>query len=187
VAWVAKTQGRHGEVAVEVHSDALGRFEPGQRLFASPDAGARRELQIEAVRPHKQWLALKFGGVNSIADAEALIGCELQVPRGERGQLEAGWTYVSDLTGCAVYDDAREVGVVEDIQFGAGEAPLLILKAGSQRREVPFAEAYLKRVDVAQKRIEMVLPEGLLEVNAPLTEEEKREQASRKTESGAEP
>jgi len=43
--------------------------------------------------------------------------------------------------------------------------------------EVPFAEAYLESVDVIRKQVRMNLPEGLLEVNAPLSAEEKREQA----------
>jgi hypothetical protein len=43
--------------------------------------------------------------------------------------------------------------------------------------EVPFAEAYLDAVNVERKQVRMKLPEGLLEVNAPLTEEEKRDQA----------
>jgi len=43
--------------------------------------------------------------------------------------------------------------------------------------EVPFAEAYLDRVDLERRQVRMKLPEGLLEVNAPLTAEEKREQA----------
>ena len=56
-----------------------------------------------------------------------LIGCELQVPRSERAQLESGWNYVSDLVGCVVFDSGREIGKIEDVQFGAGEAPLLIV------------------------------------------------------------
>jgi hypothetical protein len=43
--------------------------------------------------------------------------------------------------------------------------------------EIPFAAAYLGSVDVDHKQIHMKLPEGLLGVNAPLTVEEKRQQA----------
>jgi 16S rRNA processing protein RimM len=77
-----------------------------------------------------------------------------------------------------VLDHGREIGHIEDVQFGAGEAPLLIVRdAGGRRLEVPFAEAYLDSVDVEKKQVRMNLPEGLLEVNAPLTAEEKLEQA----------
>lgn len=146
------------------------------RLWALAEEGSRRELKIEELWPHKGALVLKFAGVDSISDAEALVGCELQVPGEQRAKLESGWTYISDLVGCTVFDGDREIGKLEDVQFGAGEAPLLVVKAGSKEFEIPFAEAYLKRVSVEDKRIEMQLPEGMLEVNAPLTPEEKEQQ-----------
>jgi hypothetical protein len=56
----------------------------------------------------------------------------------------------------------------------------LIVGAGSNHYEIPYAEAYLKSVDLEHKQIHMQLPEGMLELNAPLTTEEKEQQASGK-------
>ena len=165
---------------MELHTDVADRFLQGMKLWALAKDGSRRELQIEELWPHKGHLVLKFAGIDSISEAETLLRCELQLPQEQRAQLDPGWTYVSDLIGCAVFDGDREVGVVHDVQFGAGEAPLLLVKAGAKQLEIPYAEAFLKSVDLAQKRIHMTLPEGLLELNAPLTEEEKRQQASRR-------
>jgi 16S rRNA processing protein RimM len=181
LARVLKTQGRRGEVAVALHSDVPDRFVEGMRLFALDESGKRRQLQVEELWPHKGHLVLKFEGIDSISDAEALLRCELQVPQAERAELEPSWTYISDLTGCTVFDGDREIGTVEDVQFGAGEAPLLIVRSKSQGKqsapyEIPFAEAYLAGVDLAAKRVRMRLPEGMLEINAPLSEEEKQEQ-----------
>ena len=148
------------------------------RLWALKDT-ARRELEVEEFWPHKQFLVLKFAGIETISEAEPLVGCELQVPAESRAKLEAGWNYVSELIGCTVFDGSREIGKVADVQFGAGEAPLLLVRTGSSEYEIPFAEAYLRKVDVGAQRIEMELPEGLLDVNAPLTAEEK--QAQRKS------
>jgi 16S rRNA processing protein RimM len=178
LARVVKTQGRHGEVAAETHSDVPGRFAEGMKLFALPKSeGARRELQVEDLWPHKGLLVLKFRGVDSMSDAELLVGSELQVPAAERADLEPGWNYVSDLIGCKVLDHAREIGRIEDVQFGAGEAPLLIVADGAGKKfDVPFAEAYLEGVDIAQRQVRLNLPEGMLEVNAPVTAEEKQAQ-----------
>jgi 16S rRNA processing protein RimM len=177
---VVKTQGRRGEVAVEILSDVPDRFAVGMKLLGlprEPNAG-RRELEVEDLWPHKGLLVLKFAGVDSISQAETLVGSELQVPRSQRSKLEAGSNYVSDLVGCAVLDHGREIGRIEDVQFGAGEAPLLIVRAGAAKLvEIPLAEAYLDGVDVERKLIRMKLPEGLLEVNAPLSAEEKLEQS----------
>jgi 16S rRNA processing protein RimM len=179
---VRKTQGRRGEVAVELHSDVPDRFRVGLRVFGLAQDGSRRELRVEELWPHKGDLVLKFAGVDSISEAETLIGCELQVPRSERARLETGWNYVSDLIGCVVFDAESEIGKVDDVQFGTGEAPLLIVgtgsETGSKRFEIPYAEAYLKSVDLEHKQIHMRLPEGMLELNAPLTPEEKQQQVS---------
>jgi 16S rRNA processing protein RimM len=175
---VLKTQGRRGEVASELHSDVPDRFRQGMRLWALPKNGdgPRRELTIEELWPHKGYLVVKFEGVGSISEAETLIGCELQVPARDRSKLEPGWAYVSDLVGCTVFDGDREIGLVADVQFGAGEAPLLIVKTESNEYEIPYAEAYLKSADLEHKKICMILPEGMLELNAPLTTEEKEQQ-----------
>jgi 16S rRNA processing protein RimM len=208
LARVARTQGRRGEVAVEVHSDVPERLRAGMRVFAlaagrAAESGskplamsalassrlprsedARRELQIEDAWPHKSYVVLKFAGVDSISDAEPLVGSELQVPLSERAALQAGAAYVSDLIGCAVFDlrvgdQGREVGIVRDVRFGAGEAPLLVV-AGKVEYEIPYAQEFLVRIDLGKKRIEMALPEGLLEVNAPLTDLEKQEQQQKR-------
>jgi 16S rRNA processing protein RimM len=178
---VRKTQGRHGEVAAELHTDVPDRFRVGLKLFALAQDGSRRELRVQEFWPHKALLVLKFAGIDSISDAELLIGCELQVPRSERAQLDEGWNYISDLVGCVAFDEGGEIGKIEDVQFGAGEAPLLIVVSGggtgSKRYEIPYAEAYLKSIDLERKQIQMQLPEGMLELNAPLTADEKEQQA----------
>jgi len=147
------------------------------QLWALLGNGERREIEIEELWPHKSWLVLKFAGVDTIDAAEALKGAELQLPRSERAELEPGWTYLSDLVGCAVFDCGREVGKIVDVAFGAGEAPLLVVRgdaqAGKLPYEIPFAEEFLERVDVERKQVRMKLPEGLLDVNATLNREEK--------------
>lgn len=180
LARVTKTQGRYGEVAAEVHSDVPDRFAEAMKLFALDAKNVRRELELESFWPHKGLLVLKFRGVNSISDAAALVGSELQVPSAERGRLGQGWCYVSDLVGCTVLDHVRKIGRIEDVQFGAGEAPLLIVAAeGGKKFDIPFAEAYLESVDISGRQVQMKLPEGMLEINAPMTQEEKDQQSGK--------
>jgi len=172
IARVAKTQGRHGEVAAELHTDFPEKFAERKKLFALSAVGKRSELRLEEFWSHKSYLVLKFAGVNSITDAEALVGCEIQVPREQRAELDAG-AYVRDLVGCEVFDRDRPVGKVKDVQFGAGEAPLLVVAQGSKEILIPFAEEFIAGIDIEGKRVEMKLPAGILELDAPLTDEEK--------------
>jgi 16S rRNA processing protein RimM len=180
LARVAKTQGRHGEVAADLFSDFPERFAERHRVFALNERGERRQLELERFWPHKGRVVLKFAGVATINDAETLIGSEIQIPASERAELEEGANYISDLVGAAVVasvagvEGERELGPLRNVQFGAGEAALLVIGEGRQEILIPYATEYVKRVDVEHKRIELLLPEGMLEINGPLTEEEKR-------------
>jgi len=181
IARVAKTQGRHGEVAATLLTDFPELFETRRKLFALGDrakqggAAERRQLELDEHWFHKGMVVLKFAGVDSISDAEALVGSEIQIPRSERAALGNDEFYVSDLIGCVVTDFGREIGHIKDVQFGSGEAPLLVIK-GEKEYLVPFAAAYIEKIALEQKRLEMKLPEGLLELDAPLNQEEKQRQ-----------
>jgi len=177
---VIKTQGRQGEVAADLCTDFPERFAERKQVCALAPDGTRRTLEIASHWGHKGRVVLKFCGVDSISDAETLVGSEIQIPREQRAELEPGSAYVSDLVGCVVVATEsgaeRDIGVIADVQFGAGEAPLLTIRRGREEHLVPFALEFLESVDVEHKRVRMKLPEGMLEVDAPLTDEEKREQ-----------
>jgi 16S rRNA processing protein RimM len=176
IAKVIKPQGRRGEVAAALLTSFPERFAARERLYAlSADGKQRRELRLEDHWFHKGQVVLKFAGVDEISQAEELVGSEIQVPREERAALEEGSVYVSDLVGCAVFDTGREIGTVHDVQFGSGEAPLLVIK-GAREYLVPLAAAYIEKMSPAEKRLEMKLPEGMLELDAPLSQEEKQRQ-----------
>ena len=51
------------------------------RLWALPRDGQRREVTVADFWPHKSFLVLKFQGIDTISDAEPLLGAELQLPR----------------------------------------------------------------------------------------------------------
>ena len=185
IARVAKTQGRHGEVAATLLTDFPELFETRRKLFALGESGKgdqggaaqpnRRKLELDEHWFHKGMVVLKFAGVDSISDAETLVGSEIQIPRSERAALGNDEFYVSDLIGCTVSDSSREIGRIKDVQFGSGEAPLLVIE-GEKEYLVPFAAAYIEKIALEQKRLEMKLPEGMLELDAPLSQEEKQRQ-----------
>lgn len=183
IAKVTKTQGRIGEVAAALLTDFPQRFSTRKQLLALGPQGRRRELNLEDHWFHKDQVILKFLGVDSISQAEELIGSEIQIPAAERAPLEEGAAYVSDLAGCTVYNAGRAIGKVADVQFGSGEAPLLVVRSERGKEFlVPFAVAYIEgtaldqKLALEQKQIFMKLPPGLLELDAPLSEEEKQRQ-----------
>jgi len=171
-------------VLAELHTDFPERFDQRRKLWSLAADGTRRELQLGEHWFHKGGVVLKFHGVDSISDAEGLAGAEIQVPREERSQLEEGAAYVSEIVGCDVWVDNghRFLGRVSEVRFGAGEAPLLVVKGavcGPQEEVlVPFAAEFVKSFDVKGQRIDMELPQGLLDVDLPLSDDEKRRQKS---------
>jgi 16S rRNA processing protein RimM len=106
-----------------------------------------------------------FAGVDSIDDAEKLRGLEVQVPMAERVPLAAGSYYISDLVGCEVWEAgaAAALGVVRGAQVVG--TPVLEVETSDGEVLIPLAEEICTRVDTAARRIDVALPEGLLELN----------------------
>jgi 16S rRNA processing protein RimM len=169
---VRKPQGRRGEVMADLHTSFPERFAERKSVWLLGNDGGRREAELEAHWLHKGGIVLKFAGVDSITAAEALAGAEVQIARSERVELADGEAYISDLVGCRVIDEiAGELGVIEVVQFGAGEAPLLVVRrsnieAGAVKKEflVPFAQEFLREMDAEKKILKVKLPEGLADL-----------------------
>jgi 16S rRNA processing protein RimM len=184
LAHLLRPQGRKGEVLAELLTDFPERFEEQKRVFlASPgfrgEPAEAREAEVVAfwlpLGKNEGRIVLHFAGIESISDAEALAGLEVIVPREERQVLDDESVYISELTGCTVYDGDVPIGVVDDVQFATtadgarrldDAAPLLVvLSPTGDEVLIPFAKAFLVEVDTESRRIAMKLPEGLVDVN----------------------
>lgn len=184
LAQLLRPQGRKGELLAELLTDFPERFEGQRRVFlAAPGfsgtASEARSAEVVAfwlpVGKNEGRIVLQFAGVDSISDAEAIAGQEVIVPEEERLPLDDESTYISELVGCTVYDGAAVVGVVEDVQFPTtpdggrrltDAAPLLAVRSlEGDEVLIPFAKAFLVSMKTEAKRIDMILPAGLVDVN----------------------
>jgi 16S rRNA processing protein RimM len=184
LAELLRPQGRKGELLAELHTDFPERFSEDTRVFlAKADFnGTSREAREAIVSAF--WLplgknqgriVLKFTGIDSITDAESIAGLEVILPREERISLEDEANYISDLVGCTVYDGTTPIGIVDDVQFSTTPdglrrldeiAPMLILKStDGEELLIPFAKDFLVSINPEAKRIDMILPVGLVDVN----------------------
>jgi 16S rRNA processing protein RimM len=190
LARLIRPHGRKGELVAELLTDFPERFHERKRVYLIPPerVGTRpRELRLENFRFLRSRIILKFQGIDSIHEADPLRGFEVAIPHAERALLEPGSVYVSDLIGCTVCDlnqEGAEVGEIVDLDRGSSSTELLVLRRRGLRGPaaealIPFVREYLVGIDVAARRVEMRLPEGLLEINSPMTDEEKRETGSR--------
>ena len=179
LARIRRTQGRKGEVFAELLTDFPEKFAERRRLWllkSNSTAGAEvpdeaREATLAHHWMHKGGVVLHFAGVDSISAAEELSGCIVAIPQAERAQLDEGDVYIGDLIGCVLLDvagaDPKVVGEIEDVDRSAGPVAILVVRGESiDEILIPFAKDYLRHVDLNAKRVEMALPEGLVNLNS---------------------
>jgi len=180
LARIRKPQGRKGEVFAEILTDFPDKFKERKQLWllagdvsaaaaARPAVAAPRQVELLNHWLHKGGVVLHFAGVDSITAAEALKGLIVAIPREERATLGEDEVYVGDLIGCLLVDvagaEAATVGEIENVDRSGGAAPLLVVRGAKGEVLVPFTKSYLRKIDLAAKRVEMELPVGLVDLS----------------------
>jgi 16S rRNA processing protein RimM len=191
VAHILRPRGNKGEVAAELLTDFPQRltelreaFLSDGRSLAEPQRAQIKECWLSQNHPGQA--VFHFDGYSSISDAEKLRGLDVLLPIEQRVSLPAGQYFISDLIGCSVFECAREtspvasspcalstapslLGSVTDVQFtgeGVSGTPLLVVDAREGELLIPLAEDICTRIDPAARRIDVLLPDGLRELNA---------------------
>jgi 16S rRNA processing protein RimM len=169
LARILRPRGRIGEVAAEILTDFPERLTGLNSAYLWDGRGEPRRLAIRSCWLHQGQAIFHFEGSDSISEAKRLVGLEVQIPMAERMSLPAGTYYISDLVGCEVWEHGSSLlGTVRDVQptgEGSPGTPLLVVEAQGGELLIPLAEEICTRIDPAARRIEVVLPEGLRELN----------------------
>ena len=165
VARVARTRGLRGEVVADLYTDFPKRFADLEQVIAVGPDGSRRSLQIEEHWFQGNRIVFKFASYDSIDEAKELTGYQLAVPEAERIELAADHFYEWELVGCRVESvDGTSIGVVSEVLKTGGVEVLLIAGDAGREYMVPMAHEICVEIDIAQKRIRIDPPEGLLEL-----------------------
>jgi 16S rRNA processing protein RimM len=184
LARLLRPHGIRGEIAAEILTDFPERLTKLREVWLwDSRAEVLREITVQ-----KCWLSFtrggqavfKFVGADSIEDVEKLRGLEVQVPLSERMELPAGSYYISELAGCEVWEigatsaatgedkgngEALEtkLGVVTGVQESG--TPVLEVETPDGEVLIPMATEICRRIDVSARRIDVVMPEGLRDLN----------------------
>jgi 16S rRNA processing protein RimM len=138
-------------------------FEPGRRVTL--EGTNERHAEIEFFRKQHGHCVVKFCGIDHISDAEKLIGAEIQIETSQLTPLKEGWFYTFQLKGCRVFaQDGDELGTITDV-LDYGGAQVLKVDRSNHETLIPFAQEYLKNIDLEQQRVEVDLPDELRELN----------------------
>ena len=138
IARIVKARGLKGEVKAELLTDFPDRFAEREKLRI------QRDDRIYWVRLDSHWfqrhqVVLKFSGRDRPEQVEELIGGEVQIRQEERVELPAGTYYDSDLAGCAVEENARLVGTVQEVfKPGPDVTNLVVTGVGGEEIMIPW-------------------------------------------------
>lgn len=192
VARILRPRGNKGEVAAELLTDFPERLTRLTEVFLGASGGGTgAEPRLTALKScwlsqnHKGQAVFHFEGCSSISEAEKFRGLDVLLPIEKRVTLTAGQYFVDDLIGCLVFETFAGppvvssspcslasapsfLGVVKDVQFtgeGVAGTPILAVDTSAGELLVPLAEDICSRVDIRARRIDVVLPDGLRDLN----------------------
>jgi len=165
VARIVKTRGVRGEVLAEIHSDFPARFQYLSEVWLEwPDRG-RLLVTLEHSWQHKGRQVLKVSGVDSVEQAEKLVGAWVQVESKHAVTLPEGAYFDHDLIGCLLRTPGGQpVGIVKDIMRIAGNHQLVV-EGQHGNYLVPASAGICKEVSIERTEIVVDLPEGLIDLN----------------------
>ena len=189
IARILRPRGNKGEVLAELFTDFPARLSFLPKIYLRSGKEAPRPVALQKFwvdRNHPESGIFHFADCTSIDDAEKLRGQDVLLPMAERVDLPVGRYFVSDLIGCTVYETPvaetklasppcemetapRVIGPVRDVFFpgeGTAGTPLLQVETAGGEMLIPLAEDICRSIDVAARRIDATLPEGLADLNA---------------------
>lgn len=164
VGIITSTHGVRGEVKVYPTTDDPRRFRRLKEVVL--DTGREKlNLEIEGVKFFKQFVILKFKGLDNINDIEKYRQKSLYVTRKNAVRLQRDEYFIADLIGLKVQDeDGRELGTVKDvIETGANDVYEVEMADGKSLL-LPAIKQCILNVDVENGLMQVHVLEGLLDL-----------------------
>ncbi len=161
---ISSTHGIHGEVKVFPTTEDIKRFKKLKQVLL--DTGEKQmELEIEGVKFFKQFVILKFKGIDNINEIEPYRGKDLLVTRKQAIPLEEGEYFISDLIGLRVVSDQGEVlGTLTDVlQTGANDV-YVVKREEKKDLLIPAILQCILKTDLINGVMTVHLLEGLLDL-----------------------
>lgn len=163
VGVITSTHGLKGEVKVFPTTDDAKRFKRLKEVLL--DAGAEEPvLEIEQVKFFKQFVILKFKGIDDIGDVQKYKGRDLFVTRENAVKLKKDEYFIADLIGVSVISDDNSLrGILKDvIQTGANDVYVIDLEDGRELL-LPAIKECVLMVDLDENMMKIHVLDGLLD------------------------
>jgi 16S rRNA processing protein RimM len=166
VGEVLRPWGLQGEVRVKPLTDhPKERFRAlSECVLWEPVPDRRETCRIASCRFEGQTVLVRMEGVTSPEDARRFTGRLLAVAQEDVLPAPEGHFYAWEMAGAAVETrDGRRVGEFVRVEGSEGQ-PLWVVADGDREHLVPAVPEIVVEVNVAERRIVIDPPEGLLEL-----------------------
>ncbi len=161
---IAKKYSFKGEVLIYLDTDEPELYENMESVFVEFNKNLV-PFFIENSSLHKNdFLKVKFEDIETEADADEIMGCEIYLPLSMLPKLEGNKFYFHEVIGFDIEDQRLGVfGKIVSINDSSAQ-PLFEVVNGSVEILVPMIDQFLVKIDRANKKVVMNLPEGLIEM-----------------------
>ena len=166
VGVISSTHGVRGEVKVFPTTDDVKRFKKLKKVIL--DTGKEQlPLEIEGVKFFKQFVILKFRGIDNINDIEKYKGKSLLVDREHAVKLKKDEYFIADMIGMDVFTEEGELfGALKDVmETGANDVYIIEMTDGKEVL-VPAIKQCILDVDIENRKMVIHLLEGLVSEDA---------------------
>ena len=139
------------------------RYQKGKEIFLyQPNTKQRMTVVVETYRKGGQFDFVKVQGVNSKEEALEFKGYEIHALK-DYQIVDKDTYYYVDLVGCEVLDEKDKfLGVVSQVEEFPAQLTLRVKREGQPDFLVPFVKAFIKNVDIVNKKIVINVIGGLL-------------------------
>ncbi|WP_333599228.1 ribosome maturation factor RimM [Flavobacterium sp.] len=161
---IAKKFSFKGEVLIYLDTDEPELYENMESVFVEFNKNLV-PFFIENSALHKNdFLRVQFEDVDSEAEADTLIGCDIYLPLSMLPKLEGNKFYFHEVVGFEVEDKRLGVvGIIQSINDTSAQ-PLFEVLNGEVEILIPMIDHFLVEIDRKNKKVVMDLPEGLIEM-----------------------
>ena len=162
VGIISSTHGIRGEVKVFPTTDDVNRFKKLKEVLL--DTGKETlPLTIEGVKFFKQFVILKFKGIDNINDIEKYRGKSLMIDREDAVDLEEDEYFIADMIGMKVCtEDGSEFGTLKDVMETGANDVYIIDSLEHGEVLIPAIRECILDVDMDEERMTIHLMEGLV-------------------------
>lgn len=163
---IVNTHGIRGDIRALISSDyPEKRLKVGEKLYITVKGEVKEEVTIQAARPQKGAYIISFEEFSNINDIEKYKNASLAIQEGQQHALDEHEYYFHEIIGLDVFTQEGDfLGKVKDI-IVLGSNDVWVVQATQKGHKdilLPYIEEVVKKVDLDNGRVEIVLMEGLL-------------------------